>query len=154
MSLACSSLSQLSITSSTTHKQTGPFLGGWVCVHSRTLWVSPTISPVRLVGSPIVSTAKGFFQSEVLRVYFPALEPWVAWSVSFPSCSSWFIHSKCGTTHAANYLLACPAPPAAALPRVLSVPAAISASPTSLNECFFFNSLVVRLPFSSIFWQF
>ena len=28
-----------------------------------------------------------FFQSEVLRLYFPALEPWVAWSVSFPSCS-------------------------------------------------------------------
>ena len=26
--------------------------------------------------------------------------------------------------------------------------------PTSLDECFFFNSLVVRLPYSSIFWQF
>ena len=32
-----------------------------------------------------------FFQSEVLRLYFPALEPWVVWSVSLPSCSSWFI---------------------------------------------------------------
>ena len=32
-----------------------------------------------------------FFQSEVLRRYFPVLEPWVAQCVSLPSCSSWFI---------------------------------------------------------------
>ena len=31
------------------------------------------------------------FQSEVLRLYFPGLEPWVAWSVSLPICFSWFI---------------------------------------------------------------
>ena len=30
----------------------------------------------------------------------------------------------------------------------------VSAHPISLNECFFFNSLVVRPPYSSIFWQF
>ena len=29
----------------------------------------------------------------------------------------------------------------------------VSAPPTSLNECFLFNSLVVRLSYSSIFWQ-
>ena len=39
-------------------------------------------------------------------------------------------------------------PPATALPSVLSGP------PTGLDECFFINSLVVRLPYSSIFWQF
>ena len=32
-----------------------------------------------------------FFQSEVLRRYFPTPEPWVAWSVSFLHCSAWFI---------------------------------------------------------------
>ena len=32
-----------------------------------------------------------FFHSEVLRLYFPTLEPWVAWSVLLLSCSSWFI---------------------------------------------------------------
>ena len=32
-----------------------------------------------------VFTVKGF------EALFPALEPWVAWSVSLPSCSSWFI---------------------------------------------------------------
>ena len=35
-----------------------------------------------------------FFQSEVLRLYFPMLEPWVARSVSLPSCSSKFIHTQ------------------------------------------------------------
>ena len=30
----------------------------------------------------------------------------------------------------------------------------ISIPPTSLDECFFVSSLVVRLPYSSIFWQF
>ena len=35
-----------------------------------------------------------FFQSEVLRLYFPLLEPWVVWSVSLLSCSSWFIHMQ------------------------------------------------------------
>ena len=32
-----------------------------------------------------------FFQSEVLKLYFPTRDPWVAWSVSVPICSSWFI---------------------------------------------------------------
>ena len=30
----------------------------------------------------------------------------------------------------------------------------ISTSPTSLDECFFFNSLVIGLPYSLLFWQF
>ena len=38
------------------------FLGGWVCVHSRPLWVSPTNSPVRLGVSPsAASTPTGVF---------------------------------------------------------------------------------------------
>ena len=44
--------------------------------------------------------------------------------------------------------------PATALPRVLSTPLPVSAPPTDLDECFFFISLVVRLPYSSIFCQF
>ena len=32
-----------------------------------------------------------FLQSEVLRLYFPVLEPWVAWSVLLPHSSSRFI---------------------------------------------------------------
>ena len=30
----------------------------------------------------------------------------------------------------------------------------VSTPSTSMDDCFFFNSLVVRLPYSSIFWQF
>ena len=44
-------------------------------------------------------------------------------------------------------------PPASAMPQVLSTWQLVSASPTGLDECFF-NSLVVRLPYSSIFCQF
>ena len=84
-----------------------------------------------------------FFQSEVLRLYFPALEPYIAWSVLLPSYSSWLISIKCGT--------ACCGP---LLPRQeSSLPwLPICAIPTSVNEYSFFNSLVVRLPHSSIFW--
>ena len=47
-------------------------------------------------------------------------------------------------------------PPAIALSRVFSTPAAgPRLCPSySLDECFFFNSFVVRLPYSSIFCQF
>ena len=49
-----------------------------------------------------------FLQPEVLRLYFPALEPWVVWSVSFPSCSGLSTH-RC---EAASYRLAkCPLGP-------------------------------------------
>ena len=49
---------------------------------------------------------------------------------------------------------ASPIPPATAWLQVLSIWLPISAPPTSLDECFFFNSLVVGLLYSSIFWQF
>ena len=93
-SAACSALCWFSVTPSTTHKQTGPFwcwfLSGWVCVHSRTLWISPTNSCEsgslsHLCNPPHVFTVRGF------EALFPLLEPWFAWYVSFPSCSSWFI---------------------------------------------------------------
>ena len=35
-----------------------------------------------------------FYQPEVLRFYFPALDSWVVQSVSIPSLSSWFIHGQ------------------------------------------------------------
>ena len=91
-------LIQLSVASSATHKLIGLFWcwfpGGWVCVHSRTLWVSPTNSPVRLGVSPTTPTPTGFYGQKFLRLSFPTLEPWVAWSVSLPSCSSQFIYTQ------------------------------------------------------------
>ena len=44
--------------------------------------------------------------------------------------------------------------PAAALPHVLSAPAARARPSYSQDKCFFFNPLVVGLPYSLIFWQF
>ena len=86
-----------------------------------------------------------FLQPEVLRLSFPILKPWDAQSISLPSCSFWFI---CMQTWD------CPVcqPPLCHVSSVPRLP--IFTPPTSLNECFFFNSLVIRIPYSSIFWQF
>ena len=61
---------------------------------------------------------------------------------------------KCETTWSPNSRLTCPHPTGATLPLILSASAAGLCPLTSLNEIFFFNSLVVGLPYSSIFWQF
>ena len=74
------------------------------------------------------------FQSQILRLYFPALEPSVAWSVAGST-------SRC---------LARPCPPATTLLRVLSTWMLMSTPPTGLDECVFFNFLVVGLPYSLI----
>ena len=86
-----------------------------------------------------------FFQSEALRFYFPELEPWVAWSVLLSSCSSRFICMQMWDCPLCQPLPYCESSP----PRL-----PISAPPTGLDECFFFISLVVGLPCSSIFCQF
>ena len=101
---------------------------------------SPTNTPVRLGVSPAAASTPMCFQSG-LRLYFPALELWVARSVSLPSCSSRFICTRMWDRllHQLPPLVSssrCPSPP------LLQV-----------DECFF-NSLVVRLPYSLIFCQF
>ena len=92
-----------------------------------------------------------FFQSEALRLYFPTLEPRVVWSVLLPSCSSWFIHTQMW-----DHPVRQPPPCLTSPPAVMLLPSRLPFSnpPTSLHECFFFNSLFLRLPYSSIFWQF
>ena len=67
-------------------------------------------------------------------------------NVRLPSLQSAALPTNCN--------LAYLGPPAAALPEVLSAWLPISIPPTGLDECFFFNSLVVRLPYSSIFCEF
>ena len=73
--MALALLCQFSVTPSATHNQIGPFwccfLGGWVCVCSRPLCVSPANSPVRLGVSPAAaSTPTGVFNQ-----WFEALFP-------------------------------------------------------------------------------
>ena len=120
---------------------------------SRTLWVSPRNSPVRLGVSPAAaSTPTGVFNQ-----WFEAL---------FPHTGT----LGCVVCHPVHQLL--PRRPAAPLPILLHNPPPhwvrqplpcheslpprlpVSTPPTGLDECFFFISLVVGLPYSSIFWQF
>ena len=93
------------------------------------------------------------FSIRGLRLYFLALQPWVVWCVSLRICSSWFI---------CVWMWDCPLHQPlpcqvhqpqrchkSSLPRL-----PVCAPSPGLDECFFFNSLVVRLPYSSIFCQF
>ena len=85
------------------------------CARSRPLWVCPMTSPVGLGVSPTAaSTPTGVF-SQRFEALFPHLEPWVVWSVSFPSCSSRFICTDHllyqRPHHCTSSLPGCPSPP-------------------------------------------
>ena len=88
------------------------------------------------------------FQSESLRLYFPELEPWVSRSVLLPVVPPGLSPRKCGTALSTSFHHTRPGPPAATLPRVLSAWLPVFTPPAGLDECFFFNSLVVGLPYS------
>ena len=144
-SAACSAPCQFSVTSPATHNQIGPFwcwfLGRWACGHSRTLWVSPVNFPVRLGVSPTAAwTPTGFFSQRFWGFIFLGCVVCLAPQLFLPV----YLHANVGP----------PSPPAAALTWVLSAWLPISAPPTVLDECFFFKSLVVRLSYSLVFWQF
>ena len=145
----CSALTPLLVTSPATHKWIVPFcywfLGVCACVHSRILWAPPMDSAVRLGVSPIATTPTDFYCQRFWGFTFPTLELWVAWSVSLPSCSSQCIRTQ---------MCDCPVcqRPSCHESSLHRLP--VSIPPTSLDECFFFNSLVVGLLYSSIFWQF
>ena len=70
-----------------------PLPSVWVCVCSRTLWVSPTNSPVRPEFLPLLPQPPQVFSISGLRLYFPVLAPWIVCVTGSASCS-----------------LACPAP--------------------------------------------
>ena len=100
----CCTLCQFSVTSLATHNQIGPFWcwfpGGWACVCSRTLWVSPMNSPVRLGVSPAATS----IPAGVFSQWFGALFP----------CTGTL---GCAICHLFHQLL--PRWPAAALPTLL-----------------------------------
>ena len=95
--------------------------------------------------SPVTTTPTGFLQSEVLRLYFSTLEPWVSGSVSLPSCSSQLICVPMWD-HPVNQPVPCWGSSLLHL--------SVSTLPSSLDECFFFNSFVAGLLYSSILGQF
>ena len=86
---------QLSITFLTIHKQNWALLvliPGWVglCTFWDPVGVSSELSCEAGSFSRHPKLHR-FLPPEVLRLYFPTLEPWVAQCVSLPSCSSLFI---------------------------------------------------------------
>ncbi|KAF6109750.1 hypothetical protein HJG60_010953 [Phyllostomus discolor] len=134
-------------------------------------------SPVRLGIAAGTSAPTGIFN------WFEALFPCAGCTVCFapqlfllvylntnggppsPQSAAWPVHLVCllqpyvpcsticclteSTCH-----LACPGPPVTASPGVLSTQLPISTPPTGLDECVFFNCLVVGLSHSSVFCQF
>ena len=93
-------LCQFSVTPSTTHNQIGPlwcwFPSGLVFTHSRTLSVSPTNSPVRWEFLLLPPQPPQALSIRGLRLYFPALEPWVTRSASLPAVRPGLSVRECG----------------------------------------------------------
>ena len=111
------------------------FAGGWVCAHFRTLWVSPTYSPVRLSVSPAAKIPTDFF----LKLWF-----WILiclyWNPGFqgpsrsPAFPQAYLHTNAGLpVRSSSCRLALPSPPCCL------------SAPLLLLVEYFFNSLAVGL---------
>ena len=100
-------------------------------------------SPVRLGVSPTTTTPTGFYSQRFWGFLFPCWNPGLL--VLLPTCFSQFIHMQTWDCLVHQQL-----PCHVSFPPQLP----LSTPPTSLNECLFFNSFVVRVPYNSIFWQF
>ena len=137
----CLALCRLSVTSSTTHKQSGSFWCrfpcGWVCVCSGTLWVSPTNSPVRLeVPCTAASTSTGVFSQRFEALFSCTGAPGLLGLFCSPFVPPGISVCECGTARSTSFCLAgssscsllascrlaCPTPQSAAL---LGLPATI-----------------------------
>ena len=110
----------------------------------------------RLVVSATTTTPTDFYRiSETLS--YSCWKPGLHSLSQSPVVPPGFSTGKCGTVWAISCCsislahLVCQRPPCL---NSSSCSLPISAPPTSLEEGFFFNSLVVRFPLSSIFWQF
>ena len=97
----------------------------------------------------------GCFPSEVCGFISLSWSPGLHGVSHSPAVPPGLSSFECGTTCSTSHRrLDCLGPPATTLPQVLSAQLPISTPPTSLDECFFFISLVVQLPYSLIFCQF
>ena len=165
---ACSLLCRYSVTTTTTHNQIGPFwcwfLCGWVCVCSGTLWVSPMNSPVRLGVSPTASSTPIGVFSQRFEALFPhngtlglqglLSSLFVPLGLSSTSVGPQGLSATASRVRQLQPCLFCSTIWCLTAPPALSAQLPVSSPPTGLNECFFFISLVVRLPYSLIFCQF
>ena len=97
----------------------------------------------------------GVFSIRGLRLYFPTLEPWgyLVCSALLPFLLVYLCVNVGPGDLLASGWTACPlrptlrqSPGQATATGILSAPLPVSASPTGLDECFLFISLVVGLP--------
>ena len=102
-------------------------------------WVSPTNSPVRLGVFPAAdSAATGVFSQRFWGFISLCWSPGLHVMTHSPGILSGLSTHKFGTTWSASHCLA----HLVLLPLLCHLPLLpVSAPPTSLNECFFFNSL-------------
>ena len=133
------------------------WVGGFV-YGSRTLWVSPTNSPLRLGVSSATTNPIGSYSQRFWGYSFLHWNPGLHSLSHSPVVPPGLSKCICATCTLSPHPLSMPAAisPACSItmPHVLSGLAAVSTPPTSVDECFFFNSLVVELSYSLIFWQF
>ena len=112
-------------------------------------------SSVRLGVSPAGAPPTGFYSQRFWGFLFLHWNPGFYGLSLSPFVPPSLSAGKCGTAHSVStcllglvfHLLPCQKSSLPQLP-------ISTLMPTGLDECFFFNSLVFRLPYSSIFWQF
>ena len=137
----CLALGQLSVTFPATHKLglSGTDSGGWVCVHSRTLWVSPMKPPVRLGVLSADETTTCFYSQSFRGFLFWCLNPVLRGQSSSPVVPPGLSPHKCGTasccltTQSSNcYLATCPLCPGFPSPPLLPISMNVSSLIPSL----------------------
>ena len=159
----CSTLCQFSVTSPVTHKLGPSGAASWVGGLMHTLGPCGSLQRplLRLRSFPEVrlgvSPAAASIPMDVFNQGFEALFPH-AGALGCTVCLTpqlflpVYLHLNVGPPSPQSPTS--PGLPATTLLRVLFAQLPSSAPPTGMDECFFFNSLVVRLPYSSIFCQF
>ena len=111
--MALAPLCRFSVTPSATHNQIGPlccyFPRGWVCVHSRPLWVSPMNSLVRLGVSPAATSIPMGVFNQRFEALFPRTGA-LGCAVCFRSSTipPGLSVSECGAAGATSSHTACP----------------------------------------------
>ena len=103
---------------------------------------------MRLAVSPTTDIPMALYSQRFWGFIFLCWNPGLFSLCLLPSCSSWFIRTWIWD-HLAYWLPPhLPVLPSTSLSSPPQLP--ISAPPTSLGECFFFNSLVIGLPYNLI----
>ena len=104
--------------------------------------------------SPAATQPPRAFSIRGLRLYFPSWNPGLCSLFCSPVIPPGLSMSESGALGSASCRTACPSSPTILHISGSCLPQLPVSAPTSLDECFYFISMVVGLPHSSIFCQF